>query len=111
MKTRFLITLFVAFLIAGSGNIVKAQETKMENKVFNQLFPQGEKLPEQFSKYFIGQAYLARLTANKDLNVPMSNVTFEPGCRNNWHSHTGGQLLVATAGRDIIRNKGKRHVN
>lgn len=107
MKTRFLITLFVAFLIAGTGNIVKAQETKMENKVFNQLFPQGEKLPEQFSKYFIGQAYLARLTANKDLNVPMSNVTFEPGCRNNWHSHTGGQLLVATAGRGYYQEQGK----
>lgn len=107
MKTRFLITLFAAFLIAGTGNIVKAQETKMENKVFNQLFPQGEKLPEQFSKYFIGQAYLARLTANKDLNVPMSNVTFEPGCRNNWHCHTGGQLLVATAGRGYYQEQGK----
>lgn len=107
MKTRFLITLFVAFLIAGTGNIVKAQETKMENKVFNQLFPQGEKLPEQFSKYFIGQAYLARLTANKDLNVPVSNVTFEPGCRNNWHSHTGGQLLVATVGRGYYQEQGK----
>ena len=107
MKTRFLITLFAAFLIAGTGNIVKAQETKMENKVFNQLFPQGEKLPEQFSEYFIGQAYLARLTANKDLNVPISNVTFEPGCRNNWHSHTGGQLLVATAGRGYYQEQGK----
>lgn len=107
MKTRFLITLFAAFLIAGTGNIAKAQETKMENKAFNQLFPQGEKLPEQFSKYFIGQAYLARLTANKDLNVPMSNVTFEPGCRNNWHSHTGGQLLIATAGRGYYQEQGK----
>lgn len=107
MKTRFLITLFAAFLIVGARNIVKAQETKMENKVFNQLFPQGEKLPEQFSKYFIGQAYLARLTANKDLNVPVSNVTFEPGCRNNWHSHTGGQLLVTTAGRGYYQEQGK----
>ncbi len=107
MRTRFLIILFAVFLVAGTGNIVKAQETKMENKVFNQLFPQGEKLPEQFSKFFIGQAYLARLTANKDLNVPMSNVTFEPGCRNNWHSHTGGQLLVATAGRGYYQEQGK----
>ena len=107
MKTRFLITLFVAFLIAGAGNIVKAQEIKMENKSFDQLFPQGGKLPEQFSKYFIGQAYLARLTAHTDLNVPISNVTFEPGCRNNWHSHTGGQLLVATAGRGYYQEQGK----
>lgn len=49
----------------------------MKNETtFQQIFPQGEKLPEQFSKYFIGQAYLAPLTQNKALNVPASNVTF-----------------------------------
>lgn len=107
MKTRTLVTLCALFLIAGSGNIVKAQETKMENKTFNQLFPQGEKLPEQVSKNFIGQAYIAGLTKNKELNVPMSNVTFEPGCRNNWHSHSGGQLLIVTAGRGYYQEKGQ----
>lgn len=81
---------------------------KMENKtVFQQIFPQGEKLPAQFSQYFIGQAYLAPLTQNKSLNSPVSNVTFEPGCRNNWHSHTGGQLLVATAGCGYYQEQGK----
>ena len=50
-----------------------------------------------FKQYFTGESWLAPLTSNKDLNVPMSNVTFEPGCRNNWHSHTGGQLLIAAA--------------
>lgn len=80
----------------------------MENKMtFQQIFPQGEKLPEQFSKYFIGQAYLAPLTQNETLNVPVSNVTFEPACRNNWHSHTGGQLLIATAGRGYYQEKGQ----
>ncbi|HBV50547.1 MAG TPA: 4-carboxymuconolactone decarboxylase, partial [Alistipes sp.] len=74
---------------------------------FEQIFPQGEKLPEQFSQYFIGQAYLARLTADPALNCPVSNVTFEPGCRNNWHSHSGGQLLIVTAGRGYYQAQGR----
>jgi len=70
-------------------------------------FPVGDKLPEMYSKYFIGQAYLAPLTKNKDLNCPISNVTFEPGCRNNWHSHTGGQILVAVGGKGYYQAKGE----
>ena len=70
-------------------------------------FPVGDKLPEMFSKYFIGQAYLAPLTHHAELNVPISNVTFEPGCRNNWHSHTGGQILVVVGGHGWYQEKGK----
>ena len=69
--------------------------------------PSGDKLPETFSKYFVGQAYLARLTRNGALNCPISNVTFEPGCRNNWHSHTGGQILVAVGGRGYYQAEGE----
>ena len=60
-----------------------------------------------FAKYFTGQAYLARLTRDEALNCPVSNVTFEPGCRNNWHSHTGGQLLVAVSGRGVLSGEGR----
>jgi 4-carboxymuconolactone decarboxylase len=70
-------------------------------------FPVGNELPQQFSQFFIGQAYLAPLTSNADLNCPVSNVTFEPGCRNNWHSHTGGQLLICVGGRGYYQEKGK----
>ncbi|MCI1370983.1 MAG: carboxymuconolactone decarboxylase family protein [Prevotella sp.] len=80
----------------------------MEKKNVNiSMFPIGEKLPEKFSQYFIGQAYLAPLTKSSELNCPISNVTFEPGCRNNWHSHTGGQLLIATGGKGYYQEKGK----
>lgn len=97
----------VSLLFAGRSPL-NAQNEDMDNKtVFQQMFPQGEKLPEQFSKYFIGQAWLAPLAQNQVLNVPVSNVTFEPGCRNNWHSHTGGQLLIVTAGRGYYQEKGK----
>lgn len=59
-------------------------------------FSLGNKLPEMFSKYFIGQAYLQPLT---NTGGPIANVTFEPGCRNNWHvHHKGGQILLVTGG-------------
>jgi Uncharacterized conserved protein, contains double-stranded beta-helix domain len=70
-------------------------------------FPLGDKLPEMYSQYFIGQAYLAPLTQNKDLNCPIANVTFEPGCRNNWHSHTGGQILAVVGGKGYYQAKGE----
>lgn len=61
------------------------------------IFPIGDKLPEEFSRYFIGQAYLSWLTTT---GVSIINVTFEPGCRNNWHAHhEGGQILLVTDGR------------
>ena len=81
------------------------ENTSQEKQI--SAFPTGEKLPDQFSHYFIGQAYLAPLTANDELHVPIANVTFEPRCRNNWHSHTGGQLLIGVAGTGWVQEKGK----
>ena len=70
-------------------------------------FPVGQPLPEQYSAYFIGQAYLAPLTKNAQLGVSISNVTFEPSCRNNWHSHTGGQILIVLGGEGWYQEKGQ----
>ena len=102
--------LFAALTAAAlfSGGILQslnAQNMEIPKKV--SPFPVGDKLPEQFSKYFIGQAWLAPLTDDKRLNAPVSNVTFSPGCRNNWHSHTGGQLLIAVGGRGYYQEKGR----
>lgn len=108
MKRKlWILTVFGAVSVLAAGTL-PAQERRMENeKTFQQMFPQGEPLPEQFSKYFTGQAWLARLTTDAALNVPVSNVTFSPGCRNNWHSHTGGQLLIAVGGRGYYQEKGR----
>jgi 4-carboxymuconolactone decarboxylase len=84
-----------------NAKVMKVEIPKISN------FPVGDKLPDMFAKYFIGQAYLAPLTQNKDLNCPISNVTFEPGCRNNWHSHTGGQILVVVGGKGYYQTKGE----
>ena len=108
MKRKlWILSVFGVVSVLAAGTL-PAQERRMENeKTFQQMFPQGEPLPEQFSKYFIGQAWLARLTTDEALNVPVSNVTFSPGCRNNWHSHTGGQLLIAVGGRGYYQEKGQ----
>lgn len=72
------------------------------------VFQLGNPLPEQFSKFFIGQAYLQPLT---DKGGPISNVTFEPGCRNNWHIHNaksgGGQILLVTGGKGWYQEWGE----
>lgn len=69
------------------------------------VFPIGKELPEMFSKYFIGQAYLQPLT---DKGGPIANVTFEPGCRNNWHiHHKGGQILLVTGGKGWYQEWGE----
>jgi quercetin dioxygenase-like cupin family protein len=71
----------------------------------NELFKTGAPLPEMFSKYFIGQAYLQPLT---DKGGPIANVTFEPGCRNNWHiHHKGGQILLCTEGHGWYQTWGE----
>lgn len=71
------------------------------------VFPMGEK-NEAYAKYFKGQSYLNMLSAEQ---VVIGNVTFEPGCRNNWHIHHakfgGGQILLVTAGRGYYQEWGK----
>ena len=61
------------------------------------IFPIGEP-NTAYAKYFIGNSYLAQISKDQ---IPFANVTFEPGCRNNWHVHTaekgGGQMLVGVA--------------
>lgn len=63
-----------------------------------------------FGKYFIGQSYLKALTGPDDY-LPIHNVTFEPGCRNNWHIHHaskgGGQVLICVDGEGWYQEEGK----
>lgn len=72
---------------------------------FQQPYPTGEAM--KGNPNFIGTAYLYPMSEVKELNEPMFNVTFEPGCRNSWHTHSRGQLLIATAGIGYYQEKGK----
>ncbi|MFD1410701.1 cupin domain-containing protein [Lapidilactobacillus gannanensis] len=72
------------------------------------LFKLGDK-NEAYAKYFIGQSYLNSLVpADDNINVNVANVTFEPGCRNDWHIHHNGyQILLVTAGEGWYQEAGK----
>ena len=107
MKRSVFIFAVIAWMLQSIVPTINAQNMKKEIPQQAGIFPIGEKLPEMFAQYFIGQAYLAPLTQNKALNCPISNVTFEPGCRNNWHSHTGGQILVAVSGKGYYQARGE----
>ena len=71
------------------------------------IFPIGEP-NTAYARYFKGNSYLARISADQ---IPFANVSFEPGCRNNWHIHKaskgGGQMLVGVAGRGWYQEEGK----
>jgi len=67
------------------------------------IFPIGGKFE---SKNFKGTVWLNMLTPF-DSALPIGNVTFEPGCRNNWHKHVGGQILLVTGGRGYYQEWGQ----
>ena len=94
-------SLFITTMLAISSVAVYAQNAE----TFRQPYPLGEKLSP--NPNFTGEVWLAPLSEKKELNVPMANVTFEPGCRNSWHSHKAGQLLIATAGIGYYQEKGQ----
>ena len=57
---------------------------------------------------FSGTAWVTMVVKPDDAtDCSVGNVTFEPGCRNNWHSHPAGQILVVTAGAGYYQEKGK----
>ncbi|WP_373712947.1 cupin domain-containing protein [Streptococcus sp.] len=70
-------------------------------------FPLGEK-NEAYAQFFTGQSYLKALAQAPDGHFGVGNVTFEPGCRNNWHRHLGGyQILLVTGGQGLYQEAGK----
>ncbi len=77
------------------------------------VFGKGE-FNKAYARYFQGNSYLNVLN---DVKCPivLSNVTFEPGCRNNWHIHhakkDGGQMLICTAGEGWYQEEGKEAVS
>lgn len=67
--------------------------------------------PNPAGKYFIGSSYLKPLSKIEDINFSIFNVTFEPGCRNNWHVHHatkgGGQVSIVVEGEGWYQEEGK----
>lgn len=75
----------------------------IENQV--PIFPQGERAP---SEYFTGNVWVKPLVPDdRTFNCVIGNVVFEACARNNWHTHPGGQVLIATEGTGYFQEKGK----
>lgn len=80
---------------------------KNENVKKGIIFPLGKE-NVAYAKDFIGKSYLEPLVNDPKVNVSVSNVTFEPGCRNNWHKHHNGfQILLVTGGEGWYQEAGK----
>jgi len=67
------------------------------------VFPLGEEVK---SENFSGRVWMKMLTSIES-ECPVGNVTFEPGCRNSWHTHGGGQVLLVTGGRGYYQEWGQ----
>ena len=84
--------------------------TDMERYQKTIFFPIGEENP--YGQFFVGKSYLAPVSKEQ---VSVFNVTFEPGCRNNWHIHRaksgGGQILICVGGRGWYQEWGKDAVS
>ena len=82
------------------------EKDRYQNEI---IFPIGE--PNPYGQFFVGQSYLAPVS---ETQVSIFNVTFEPGCRNNWHVHHaksgGGQLLICVGGRGWYQAWGEEPV-
>lgn len=84
-----------------------AEATEMENYQKTLFFPIGEP-NNAYARYFSGKSFLAPVSGSQ---ISIHNVTFEPGCRNNWHIHHaksgGGQILICVGGRGWYQEWGK----
>ncbi len=77
--------------------------SKSENQ--EKIFPKGEKASPD---YFTGTAWVNILVPKDETgNYSIGDVMFEPGCRNNWHTHPAGQTLLVTNGKGIYQERGK----
>ena len=109
-KILFLLLFWAMTDIQGMAQEKITQTAEADGKAAFQremIFPIGEP-NTAYAEYFIGNSYLAPISTEQ---IPFNNVTFEPGCRNNWHIHHatkgGGQMLVCVAGRGWYQEEGK----
>lgn len=101
-KLRMILLICIATLIAGC---CKKNCNEKSSTNTNQIFSKGDKINND---HFSGTAWLQMLVTNKeDFDLTIGNVIFEPGVRNNWHFHPGGQILICIAGQGYYQEKGQ----
>jgi len=102
MKNSFQIRIALFFAVASFYcSYVKAQSIKDAVDIY----AKGALAP---ARNFTGTVWTNMLVGPEDgVNIVSGSVTFEPGARTNWHSHSGGQVLFVTEGTGYYQEKGK----
>lgn len=106
MKNRA-IQLIVATLLAVLVSVGANAQTRSETVTdTGAIFPKGRRAP---TNTFTGTVWVQQLIeADSAFNIPVGYVTFEPGARSYWHSHAGGQVLLAMGGIGYYQERGNR---
>lgn len=94
------------FLAPSEITFIKLSPKGQKAMNITPVFPIGE--PNPYGKFFTGKTYLTFLNVyDETFKTSLGNVTFEPAARTNWHKHTGGQILLVTAGEGRYQERGK----
>ena len=106
-KETIAATMIQCMPYTGFPNAIKALKIlQEENEELAQPFEKGEINP--YNKFFTGTTHLNMLVEKDEIwNSSIGNVTFDKGSRTNWHKHSGGQILLVTAGEGRYQEKGK----
>lgn len=105
MKNSLIGVIGAALFIAFSQQKTSAQTRSKSAQDTTAIFPQGQRAP---TSNFTGTVWVQQLIeTDSSFNIPIGYVTFEPGARSHWHSHAGGQVLLALGGIGYYQEKGK----
>lgn len=103
-----------AWAVFNLAKEVYSDEIKNDSAEHGGMFGMGEP-NDKYAEYFTGKSYLKPLNDPEKCKVFLANVTFEPGCRNNWHKHLaksgGGQILICVEGEGWYAEEGKPPVS
>jgi quercetin dioxygenase-like cupin family protein len=105
MKNKALVAGFTAFLVIFASFKANAQTRTESVTDTDVIFSKGQRAP---TTNFTGIVWVQQLIEpDSSFNIPVGYVTFEPGARSHWHSHAGGQVLLALGGIGYYQERGK----
>lgn len=105
MKSKSIAVTVSTLLVILSSSPTSAQNQTVTGAEPEAIFPKGQRAP---TSNFTGTVWVQQLIEpDSAFNIPVGYVTFEPGARSHWHSHAGGQVLLAMGGIGYYQERGK----